>query len=234
MTPAVTIQNLHVAYNSEEVLKDITLAFPKSQLSAIIGPNGAGKTTLLKAMLGLIPTSKGTISFAKDIPCIAYVPQTAAIDWDFPVTVSDVVMMGRYGRLGWFKRPKAADRQAVSDALSAVDMIPYACRQIGLLSGGQQQRVFLARAIAQCADIYLMDEPFKGVDQQTERAIITLLKALRDQGKTIISVHHDLQTVPDYFDHAALINLRVVANGPVSEVFHTQNILTLFAKEPAQ
>ena len=228
---AVQVEDLTVAYDAKPVLWDIDLKIPKGKLMAVVGPNGAGKTTLLKAMLGLLKPVTGAVRFmdgSGDLHTlknrIGYVPQSGSVDWDFPATVLDVVLMGCYGKLGWMRRPRKSDVLLAKQTLSEVGMLEYADRQISQLSGGQQQRVFLARALAQEAEIYFMDEPFKGVDAQTERAIVALLKALKAQGKTVIVVHHDLQTVPDYFDWVTLINLRVVASGPVEEVFHEENL----------
>ena len=209
------------------VLADVDLELPRGALTAVMGPNGAGKTTLIKAMLGLIPTINGKISFPKingKKPCIGYVPQSENADWDFPVSVLDVVTMGCYGRLGWIKRPKKEDREFAMECLKKTGMEEYAERQISRLSGGQQQRTFIARALAQKADIYLMDEPFKGVDNATEKSIIELLKELRSSGKTVVAVHHDLSTVSDYFDWVALINISVVASGEVNKVFTSENL----------
>lgn len=228
---AVEVEDLTVAYDVKPVLWDIDLKFPKGQLTAVVGPNGAGKTTLMKAMLGLLKPVTGVVRFldgsgdVRDLKKrIGYVPQSGSVDWDFPATVQDVVLMGCYGKLGWVRRPRKADMDLTARMLQKVGMQDYAARQISQLSGGQQQRVFLARALAQEAEVYFMDEPFKGVDAQTERAIVALLKDLKEQGKTVIVVHHDLQTVPDYFDWVTLINLRVIASGPVSEVFHEENL----------
>jgi len=228
----VEIENLTVAYDSKPVLLDINFKIPKGKLMAIIGPNGAGKTTLLKAMLGLIKPVAGRVRFIekqKEIPFfnkkrIGYVPQSGSVDWDFPATVKDVVVMGTYGKLGWIKRPGKNENKLALEMLDKVGMVEYANRQISQLSGGQQQRVFLARALAQEADIYFMDEPFKGVDVQTEKAIVSLLKELRGQGKTVIVVHHDLQTVEDYFDWAALINLNVINYGAIDKIFNEKNL----------
>ncbi|MCL2153013.1 MAG: metal ABC transporter ATP-binding protein [Oscillospiraceae bacterium] len=224
---AVSVHDLTFAYGSKPVLWDIDLGIPRGKLAAIIGPNGAGKTTLIKVMMGLVKPVSGGIDFydveiknGKFRNKIAYVPQSGSVDWDFPATVLDVVMMGRYGHLGWFKRPGKTERNMALETLETVGMREYATRQISQLSGGQQQRVFLARALIQQAEIYFMDEPFKGVDAQTEKSIVGLLKKLKEQGKTVIVVHHDLQTVSDYFDWVTLINLRIVANGPKDEVFN--------------
>ncbi len=227
----VEVEDLTVAYDSKPVLWDVDLKIPKGKLMAVVGPNGAGKTTLIKAMLGLLKPVTGTVRFTdgngdmrtlKNL--IGYVPQSGSVDWDFPATVQDVVLMGRYGKLGWIRRPRKTDIELTKQTLAKVGMQDYAGRQISQLSGGQQQRVFLARALAQEAEIYFMDEPFKGVDAQTERAIVALLKELKEQNKTVVVVHHDLQTVPDYFDWVTLINLRVVASGPVEEIFHEENL----------
>lgn len=228
---AVEVEDLTVAYDARPVLWDIDLKIPQGQLMAVVGPNGAGKTTLIKAMLGLLKPVTGAVRFLdgssniRDLKNqIGYVPQSGSVDWDFPATVLDVVLMGCYGKLGWIRRPHKAGMELARQTLAKVGMQDYANRQISQLSGGQQQRVFLARALAQEAKVYFMDEPFKGVDAQTERAIIALLKDLKEQGKTVVVVHHDLQTVPDYFDWVTLINLRVVACGPVEEVFHEENL----------
>ncbi len=224
---AVEVTRLTVAYDSKPVLSDVDLELPRGMLTAVMGPNGAGKTTLIKAMLGLIPKVEGQISFPKingRKPCIGYVPQSESVDWDFPVSVLDVVTMGCYGRLGWVRRPKREDRELAIQMLKKTGMENFANRQISRLSGGQQQRAFIARALAQKADIYLMDEPFKGVDKSTERSIIEILKELRREGKTVVAVHHDLSTVSDYFDWVTLINIGVVANGEVKKVFTDENL----------
>ncbi len=228
---AVEVEDLTVAYDAKPVLWDIDLKIPKKKLMAVVGPNGAGKTTLIKAMLGLLKPVTGAIRFTdeggnarKMKNRIGYVPQSGSVDWDFPATVQDVVLMGCYGKLGWIRRPRQADIELAKQMLRKVGMEDYASRQISQLSGGQQQRVFLARALAQEAEVYFMDEPFKGVDAQTERAIVALLKELKEQGKTVVVVHHDLQTVPDYFDWVTLINLSIVASGPVQDVFHEENL----------
>ena len=228
---AVEVEDLTVAYEARPVLWDIDLKIPEGQLMAVVGPNGAGKTTLIKAILGLLKPVSGSVRFLNGRldertlkNRIGYVPQSSSVDWDFPATVQDVVLMGCYGRLGWIRRPKKSDIVLTKKMLEKVGMLSYASRQISQLSGGQQQRVFLARALVQEALVYFMDEPFKGVDVQTERAIVLLLKELKEQGKTVVVVHHDLQTVPDYFDWVTLINQRVVACGPVEEVFHEENL----------
>lgn len=228
---AVEIEDITVAYDAKPVLWDVDLKIPKGKLMAIVGPNGAGKTTLIKAMLGLVKPVTGSIHFNNDTNqlknvknLIGYVPQSGSVDWDFPATVLDVVLMGCYGKLGWIRRPRKSDVSLAQQMLKKVGMEEYSSRQISQLSGGQQQRVFLARALAQEAEVYFMDEPFKGVDAQTERAIIALLKELKEQEKTVIVVHHDLQTVSDYFDWVTLINLRVIASGAVNEVFNEENL----------
>ncbi|MDX2017868.1 MAG: ABC transporter ATP-binding protein [Planctomycetota bacterium] len=226
---SVEVHDLTVAYDRKPVLWDVDLALPTAKLIAIVGPNGAGKSTLLKAVLGLVPIASGWVSvFGSPLKAarrrVGYVPQRETVDWDFPVDALDVVLMGRYGRLGWFRRPSRADREAARHALDRVGMADLAHRQISQLSGGQQQRVFLARALAQDADLYFMDEPFAGVDAATERAIVVVLQDLRSKGRTVVAVHHDLQTVPEYFDHVALLNMRLVAAGPVASTFTRENL----------
>lgn len=228
---SVEAENLTVAYDRKPVLSGVSFAIPGGSLAAVIGPNGAGKTTLLKAMLGLVPVAGGKVRFPEKDgrkPVIGYVPQSESVDWDFPVTALDVVTMGCYGRLGWLKRPKKQDRRLAWETLEKMGMADFADRQISCLSGGQQQRVFLARALTQQADVYFMDEPFKGVDKSTEKVIVEQLKALRDGGRTVVVVHHDLQTVCDYFDWVTVINVTVVANGTVQDVFNRQNLTAAY------
>jgi manganese/zinc/iron transport system ATP- binding protein len=225
----IKVEDMTVAYQAKPVLWDIDLNIPKGILMAIVGPNGAGKSTLIKAMLDLIKPISGNVlfngaSYKSQRKHIGYVPQSESVDWDFPANVLDVVLMGRYGSLGWIKRPKAEDRKLAMEALEKVSMKEFANRQISQLSGGQQQRVFLARALVQDADIYFMDEPFKGVDAKTEVAIIALLKELKNRGKTLIVVHHDLQTVEEYFDWVVLLNTSIIASGPVGETFTDENL----------
>jgi manganese/zinc/iron transport system ATP- binding protein len=225
----VEIHDLTVAYHRKPVLWGIDLVVPKGRLVGIVGPNGAGKSTLIKAMMGLLPLSSGWVKLfgehsRKNLKRVGYVPQRESVDWDFPVNVMDVVLMGRYGHLGMLRRPTRKDRDIARESLDKVKMLPYANRQISNLSGGQQQRVFLARALAQESDLYFMDEPFSGVDAATEAAIVTLLHELRDRGKTLLVVHHDLPTARNYFDMLLLLNMRVVAFGPTAEVF-TQELL---------
>lgn len=225
----VEVTDLTVAYQEKPVLWDVDLHVPEGTLMAIVGPNGAGKTTLIKAILGLIEPAAGNVmiygkAYAEQRALVGYVPQRGSVDWDFPTSVLDVVMMGRYGQLGWFKRPGRKERELALEALDKVGMADYADRQISQLSGGQQQRTFLARALVQDAQVYFMDEPFQGVDATTERAIISLLQELRAQNKTVIVVHHDLQTVPEYFDWVTLLNVRCIACGPVNEVFTEEHL----------
>lgn len=229
---SVKVTNMVVAYEIKPVLWGVNLEIPTGKLAAIVGPNGAGKTTLIKAMLGLIKpisgyvqfTNKDGIEIKNSNNLIGYVPQTESIDWDFPATVLDVVIMGRYGHLGWFKRPGKKEKEMALNTLEKVGMSSYANRQISELSGGQQQRVFLARALVQEADIYFMDEPFKGIDVQTEKTFINLLKELNASGKTVIVVHHDLNTVMDYFNWVTLVNIKIIANGPTKEIFNQENL----------
>ncbi len=229
MRSAVEVTDLTVAYHEKPVLWDVDLTVPRGVLMAIVGPNGAGKTTLIKAILGLTAAAAGQVlidgrPYREQRRRVGYVPQRGSVDWDFPTSVLDVVMMGRYGTLGWFRRPGKHERAAALAALEKVGMAAFAQRQISQLSGGQQQRVFLARALVQDADVYFMDEPFQGVDATTERAIVGLLKELRAAGKTVLVVHHDLQTVPEYFDWVTLLNVRRIASGPVEEVFTEENL----------
>ncbi len=226
---ALHIEDLTVAYQGAPVLWDIDLDIPPGVMAAVVGPNGAGKSTLLKAVLGLVRPSAGHVYLLGRRPRrmlkrIGYVPQRSAVDWDFPTTVLDVVMMGRYGQLGWLRRPGRETRERAHAVLAQVGMEHLAGRQIGELSGGQQQRVFLARAMIQQPDIYFLDEPMAGVDATTERTVVELLQRERDAGKTVIAVHHDLQTVHDYFDWLALLNVRIIAQGPVAEVYTPENL----------
>jgi manganese/zinc/iron transport system ATP- binding protein len=226
---AFEVEDLTVAYNSKPALWDVDLDVPEGVLMAIVGPNGAGKSTLIKAALGLIPRAAGEARFfgvpyrqARDR--VGYVPQRGSVDWDFPTSVLDVVMMGLYGKLGWVKRPGRHERALALQAIEQVGLTSFADRQISQLSGGQQQRTFLARALVQDADIYFMDEPFAAVDAVTERAIVELMRALRMRGKTVIVVHHDLQTVPEYFDWVTLLNVEKIASGPVASTFTEANL----------
>jgi len=226
---ALSVDDLTVAYNSKPAIWDIDLEVPEGVLMAIIGPNGAGKSTFIKAVLNLIPRSAGTALFygkpyeqARSL--VGYVPQRGSVDWDFPTSVIDVVTMGLYGKLGWFRRPGRKERELALHALDQVGMADYAQRQISQLSGGQQQRTFLARALVQDAQMYFMDEPFAAVDAVTERAIVAILRELRERDKTVLVVHHDLQTVADYFDWVTLLNVEVIASGPTASAFTEENL----------
>lgn len=226
---ALSINDLTVAYREKPVLWDIDLQVPPGVIMAIVGPNGAGKSTLIKTVLNLVKAAAGQVlifgkPYKNQRQRVGYVPQRSSVDWDFPTTVIDVVTMGTYGNLGWIKRPGKQQKALAQEAVAKVGLEEYADRQISELSGGQQQRTFLARALVQQADIYFMDEPFQGVDAKTEKAIMSILKELRDQGKTLVVVHHDLQTVQEYFDWAALLNVRMNAYGPVSKVFTDENL----------
>lgn len=227
--PALDVSHLTVEYNNNLILVDFSVTVPQQVMLGIIGPNGAGKTTFIKAMLGLIPVAAGDVtilgSSIKDVRNrIAYIPQRSSVDWDFPITVFDMVLMGCYGKLGWFKRPGASERAHVYEVLAAVGLEMYADKSIGVLSGGQQQRAFLARALMQHAQIYFLDEPFAGVDITSEKIIITLFKKLRDEGKTIIVVHHDLFTASTYFDWVMLLNKTCIACGPVENILTSANL----------
>lgn len=226
---AIFVRDLTVAYEEKPVLWDVDLDVPTGSLTAIVGPNGAGKSTLIKTILGLVPAAAGTIrifgeAYNLNRKAVGYVPQRGSVDWDFPTDSLDVVTMGLYGHLGWFKRPGRKERDIAMDCLKQVGMADFAQRQISRLSGGQQQRVFLARALAQDARLYLMDEPFAGVDATTEKSIVDILKTLRDNGKTVVVVHHDLETVPEYFERVVLLNVRLIASGPVGETFTPENL----------
>jgi manganese/zinc/iron transport system ATP- binding protein len=230
---ALEVEDLTVAYTEQPVLWDIDLQVPAGVKMAIVGPNGAGKSTLVKAAMGLIkPVAGEARIFGRPLEesrgRIAYVPQRATLAWDFPTDVLDVVTMGTYGSLGWGRRTGAEQRRIAEAALEQVEMSDFARRPIAELSGGQQQRVLLARALAQEAPIYMLDEPFQGVDAPTERAIVSVLDRLSDQGKTILAVHHDLQTVAEYFDWVLLLNVRAFASGPVEEVFTDDNLRMTF------
>ena len=226
---AVEVQDLSVAYGQRVALWDVAFSLPKGQLAGIIGPNGAGKSTLLQALMGLVPMRTGRVRlmgqpYQKKLGNVAYVPQRESVDWDFPASVEEVVMMGRYGRLGLFSRPGKKDRKAVEEALSAVEMLDYRRQQIGELSGGQQQRTFLARALVQEADLYLMDEPMAGVDARSEAFIFELLKKMAGEGKGLLIVFHNLHAATKYFDRLLLLNKRLIASGETREVFTEQNL----------
>jgi len=227
--PILEVHDLTVGYHHKPVLWHVDWQLDEPSLVGIVGPNGAGKSTLIKAILGLVPSSGGRVeAFGKPIKAerqrIGYVPQRESVDWDFPVSVFDVVLMGTYGRLGWFRRPGGTDRKRARECLDKVGLADFADRQIGQLSGGQQQRTFLARALAQEADLYFMDEPMAGVDAATEQIIFALLKELRNQGKSVVVVHHDLRTIEEYFDRVLLLNMRLIAAGPTDEVFTAENL----------
>ncbi|MBH0229765.1 metal ABC transporter ATP-binding protein [Halobacillus yeomjeoni] len=226
---ALEIKNISVTYDKQPALEDVTFSVPEGSLTGIIGPNGAGKSTLIKSILRLIPKLSGDVKvygkpYKEQRKMIGYVPQRSEVDWDFPTNALDVVLMGRYGHIGWLKRPGKKEKQFAMECLEKVGMQDYAKRQISQLSGGQQQRVFLARALAQDAQIYFMDEPFAGVDAATEKAIMNLLQEWKKQGKTVLVVHHDLQTVRDYFDHCLLLNKTPVKFGPTDKVFTYDNL----------
>ena len=225
----LSVHSMSVAYDSRPVLWEIEFDCPKGSLVAVCGPNGAGKTTFMKSVLGLTPILRGQIEFwgtslDSSRSRISYVPQRESVDWDFPVSVLDVVCMGFYREIGVFRRVNNSHRERAIEYLRAVDLVDFANRQISQLSGGQQQRTFLARALAQNADLYLMDEPFAGVDAASERLIVEVLRKLKDKGATIIAVHHDLTTVPDYFDDVVLINNRLIASGSIAEAFTQDNL----------
>ena len=225
----LSIQDLTVAYNRKPVIWDVDLDISEGKLVGIVGPNGAGKSTLIKACLNLIPRTSGEVSiygssYEKARKRVGYVPQRESVDWDFPVSALDVVAMGTYGTLGWFRRVNKRAKSLAMQALDRVGLAEYANRQISQLSGGQQQRTFLARALVQDADVYFMDEPFAAVDAATERAIVELLKELQQRGKTCLVVHHDLATVAQYFDWTVLLNMRVVAAGPTEDIFNQENL----------
>jgi manganese/zinc/iron transport system ATP- binding protein len=225
----LSVHAMTVAYQRKPVLWDVDYDTPPNRLIAIVGPNGAGKSTLLKACLGLVRCASGQVEFwgrpyARVRGRVGYMPQRESVDWDFPVSALDVAAMGLYRRVGWCRPVTRRFRREAMQSLETVGVAELADRQISQLSGGQQQRVFLARALAQRADLYLMDEPFAGVDAATERAIVDVLRRLRTEGRTVLAVHHDLQTVPEYFDEVILLNMRVVAAGPVGEVFTAENL----------
>lgn len=225
----LSIHAMTVAYHRRPVLWDIDLDVPRGSLLGVVGPNGAGKSTLVKAVLDLVPMLSGRVRifgkpYREQRAIVGYVPQRESVDWDFPVTVLDVVCMGLYGKIGWFKPVGKRAREQAMEALERVELVDYANRQISRLSGGQQQRTFLARALVQDAMLYLMDEPFAAVDAATERAIVDVLRELRDRGRTAVVIHHDLQTVKEYFDHLLLLNTRIVAFGPTKDIFTNENL----------
>lgn len=233
--PALQAHHLSVNYDKTPVLWDISLSVPQAKIVGIVGPNGAGKSTFIKTALGLIKPISGKVDFfgeqLKNVRLrVAYVPQRESVDWDFPITVRELVLMGRYGRLGLFHWPRQADWAAADNYLEMVGMAPYADRQINQLSGGQQQRVFIARALLQEADIYFLDEPFAGIDLASETTIMNIMRQLKNQGKTVFVVHHDLNTVESYFDWVIMLNMRLVACGSVQQTFTPQNLNTTYGK----
>lgn len=235
---ALHVEDLTVAYGGAPALWDIDLDVPPGVMAAVVGPNGAGKSTLLKAVLGLVPPLAGHVRiFGLPVAAargrVAYVPQRQSVDWDFPITVREAVTMGLYGRLGWFRRPGAAERAAAGAALAEVGLTDLADRPIGALSGGQQQRAFLARALVQQADLLLLDEPMAGIDAPTEAAIVAVLRAQVAAGRTVVVVHHDLQTVTRHFDWLVLLNRRIVAQGPVAEVYTAANLRAAYGGQLA-
>ena len=225
---AIEIRNLTVAYGENIALENLNLDVEAGSLMALVGPNGAGKSTLIKTILKFLKQITGEIKI--NGKTLAYVPQRNSVDWDFPTTLFDVVEMGCYGRVGLFKRVSKEEKQKVLKAIEQVGMLDFKDRQISELSGGQQQRTFIARALVQEADIYLMDEPFQGVDSTTEKSIVDILKKLKSEGKTLIVVHHDLQTVPTYFETVTFINKNVIASGKIKEVFTQENIDMAYKK----
>ena len=235
---AVHVEDLTVAYDARPVLWDVDFDVPPGVMAAIVGPNGAGKSTLVKAVLGLVRPTAGHVTihgrpYAQQRRRVGYVPQRTSVDWDFPTTVAGAVGMGLYGELGWLRRPGRRERERVEGALEQVGMVDHSGRQIAQLSGGQQQRTFLARALAQDADVYFLDEPMAGVDATSEQAILDVLRDLRDRGKTVIVVHHDLQTVASTFDWVMLLNVRAVAQGPVAEVYTAENLQATYGGQIA-
>lgn len=228
-TSPLSVHAMTVAYQQRPVIWDIEYEAPSAALIAIVGPNGAGKSTFMKACLDIVPRATGIVEFwgkpfTERRTLVGYVPQRESVDWDFPVSALDVVCMGRYAMIGWFRRVTRAHRDRAMECLDLVGLADFAHRQINQLSGGQQQRVFLARALAQEASLYFMDEPFAGVDAATERSIVGILRQLKAEGKTVVVVHHDLSTVAEYFDHVVLLNTRIIAHGPVASVFTHENL----------
>jgi len=231
--PACATRSLSVAYGSEPVLRNVDFRVPRGVVMGVVGPNGAGKSTLIRSMLGLVrPLTGETRFFGQPLSRVrnrvGYMPQSTSVDWDFPTTVLDVVTMGTYGSLGWLRRPGRAERARARGALEQTGIPDLAGRQIGELSGGQRQRVFLARTLVQSPDLYFMDEPFQGIDAKSQQAIVGVLHSLREQGRTVVMVHHDLATVRDYCDHVTLLNRRVVASGPADQAFTRETIRTAY------
>lgn len=223
LSQTIDVKNLSVSYSGKKAIKDVSFSLESGKLIGVIGPNGAGKSTLIKGMLGLVSTNSGEVEiFGQSVDEIrkeiAYIPQRADIDWDFPILVKDTVLLGTYPKLGLFKRPKEKEKTLAMEALTKVGMEDFADKQIGELSGGQQQRVFVARSLAQETDIFFLDEPFVGVDIKSEEIIIDILKDLRNHGKTIFIIHHDLSKLEDYFDDIILINKKLFGAGPIKEI----------------
>ena len=235
---ALTMNQITVNYGDISVLWDITLQIPHGKIVGIIGPNGAGKTTFIKTALGLIKPISGKVEFfgkpiSKVRKQIAYIPQRESVDWDFPITVKDLVLMGRYGHIGFLRMPTKTDRAHALKYLEMVGMDQYLNRQISQLSGGQQQRVFLARAFMQDADIYFMDEPFVGIDMASKSVIMKILKDLKKQGKTVLVVNHDLDNLKSFLDWTIILNIRLVACGPTNETFTPENLNRAYGKSSA-
>jgi len=233
---AISVRDLTVSYGENVALRRVSFDIDAGGLVGIIGPNGAGKTTLMRAMLGLLPVDRGTVKIfgdevARQRKWTAYVPQRNVIDWDFPISVSETVLLGTYPHLGLFRRPGRVEREWARECLAQVGMAEYADRQIGALSGGQQQRVFIARALAQRARLFFLDEPFVGIDATSESIIVDILHRLRDEGKTLLVVQHDLAKVHDYFDDVLLINKELVGYGPPQQVFTPDILATVFAAQ---
>ncbi|MEY8292945.1 metal ABC transporter ATP-binding protein [Carnobacteriaceae bacterium 52-44] len=233
MNKTIDVENLSVSYANKKAIEDVNFSIKRGRLVGIVGPNGAGKSTLVKGMLDLVKKDSGIVKiFGKELDEmreeIAYIPQRADIDWDFPILVNNTVLLGRYPRLGLFKRPSPEDKKIANEALTKVGMEDFAEKQIGQLSGGQQQRVFVARSLAQKASIFFLDEPFVGVDIKSEEIIINILKELRDEGKTIFVIHHDLTKLENYFDDIIVINKYIYGAGPVKEIFTPERMEKAF------
>ncbi len=229
MRKAIEVTDLSVYYRNTLALDQVSVSINAGKITGIIGPNGSGKSTFLKSILGIIPAKSGTVTFfgsslEKYRSKIAYVPQRESIDWDFPITVEEVVAMGRIRPKKWWSRTTLADKELVKETLKKVQLSEFSTRQIGQLSGGQQQRVFLARALAQEAELIIMDEPFVGIDMASQESILAIVQKLRDSGKTVVIVHHDLSVVARYFDDVVLLNKQLVANGPIDEILQSENI----------
>lgn len=236
MVEPITVNNISVSYDGNEVVKDVSFSFEPGKLIGVLGPNGAGKSTLMKAMLGLIHKDYGNVTLGtktvnESRKNIAYVPQRSNIDWNFPIVVKDTVLIGTYPKVGILRRPKKADKEWAMECLKKVGMEDFAKRQIGELSGGQQQRVFLARALAQQADYFFLDEPFVGIDVSSEEVIIDILRQLKAAGKIVFVVHHDLSKVTSYFDDLVLINKELIDAGPVNKVFQSGNMTKAYNRE---